>query len=302
MKKEKVLLAGGSGTIGQILAEKLTNAGYEVGILSRSEKTHPRYTYHKWNPVNGEIDPEVLKYHYLVNLFGNGIVDKPWTKKYRESIISSRTLPHETMINLLRTGQHEYRKVVNASAIGFYGNSKTKTFDEGSEAGSEGFLPEVCMKWEAATIPYEEIGIPSVILRIGIVLTRKEGFLKKLFATLPFRILAYPGPGSQQISFIHITDLCDMIMELIKNKESKGVYNAVANSPISMNEFVRSVKRNFRGPLLSLKAPSFILGLIFGSRIEAVISDQKVISSRMKETGFKLKYPDIDSAIRNLLD
>jgi uncharacterized protein (TIGR01777 family) len=295
--KEKVLIAGGTGLIGNALIPKLEKAGYEAWTLSRKVSEDPTSKLLHWDPYKNKIDPAICNFDYIINLVGAGIVDHAWTDNYRKTIIESRKIPNEFLAKYLSDKKHKIKKVLSVSAIGYYGEQGNTLLSEDSSSGEKGFLPEVCKIWEDSAKSFTNQGIETNIVRIGIVLSTEGGFLKKLEMTKPLRILNILGSGNQYVSWIHMDDLSNIFIHLLAHQGNQKVYNAVAPEPVTLKTIIQHLKSIWGGPYIIQKVPAFAISLLFGERKEAILADQKVISKYLKEPNFKFKYKDIGSAL-----
>lgn len=298
--KGKVLIAGGTGLIGNALIPLLEQSGYDVWILSRKKSGKEQIKMLYWDPYAGAVDPAITDFEYFINLAGAGIVDHAWTESYKKTILDSRMIPNSFLAGYLQGKNHKLKKVISVSAIGYYGNEKNKVFTEKSPVGQQGFLPEVCTIWEESTKGIKNLGVDTNILRIGIVLTPKGGFLKELSVTKAIRILNIIGSGKQNVSWIHIEDVCRLMDHLLSYNGASKIFNAVAPDPLPLSSFIKHLRNVWPGPYLILKVPAFVISILFGKRKEAILADQKVKSIYLEKTGFTFKYPDINKALSSL--
>ncbi len=291
---EKILLSGGSGLLGTQLASFLESRQYATAILSR--KKGDRSSYH-WDPAAGKMDEVALDNCFaILHLAGAGIADKRWTAQRKKEILDSRTKSTDLLFEALRNNKHRIETIVSASAIGIYGDGRDEWKTEKSEIG-EGFLEDTCRAWEKSVRRFEELRIRVVILRIGIVLAKEGGALPvmalpvKLFAGSPL------GSGKQFISWIHIDDLSRIFLHALDNKEMRGVYNAVASSPVRNKEFYQVLSKNLRRPLWPLHVPSFLLKRLLGEKAELVLQGQRVSNKKLTDSGFSFNYTELSKAI-----
>jgi uncharacterized protein (TIGR01777 family) len=190
--------------------------------------------------------------------------------------------------------------VISASAIGFYGDRGEEELDEESPSGN-GFLPEVCRAWEAATQPATEAGIRVVHLRFGVILSPKAGALAKMLK--PFRLgLGGPiGGGRQWVSWISLDDALGCIAHVIGNSSLCGPVNAVAPAPVTNREFTRTLGRVLRRPSL-LPIPRLVVLLKFGEMAEELLlAGTRVAPRKLLDSGYQYRDPDLAGALRRLL-
>ena len=184
--------------------------------------------------------------------------------------------------------------IVNGSAIGFYGTSLTKEFNENSNCGND-FLANLCEKWEevAKEKPFFS---RLVIFRIGIVLEAEGGALGKMLPIFKIGLGGPIGDGKQWMSWIHRTDLCSLIINALVDKQFSGVFNAVAPEPVLMKDFSKTLGKCLNRPNL-LPVPGTILKLLLGDGAKLVLEGQKVLSIKLQENLYKFKYPLLEKAI-----
>ena len=225
MKKHTVLIVGGSGLIGQRLKCHFEKINYEVRILSRKKKSK-----YYWDPVKKIIDREALDgVKYVINLCGNSI-DRRWTKKRKKEIYLSRVNVTRFLIDKINSHNQKIEKYIGVSAIGYY-NYDHLLKNEKSKNGDH-FLAQVCSDWEAPISNQKKI--PFCLLRLGVVLSNQGGMLKKLLLPFSLNLGSAIGSGQQKISWIHIDDVCRMVIHCIKNEENQ-IFNCVSPNPISVS-------------------------------------------------------------------
>ena len=228
-----ILIAGGSGLIGQRLSHLLEQKGYSVIHLSRKENLNARFPTYKWDLNAGFIDPKAIQQaDYAINLAGAGIADRHWTKKRKKVIIDSRVKSNQLLAETLEKAG-KAKAFITAAAIGYYGNSGSEWVDETSPSPNHGFLTESCQAWEQVLQKIANGPLRTVIIRIGIVLSTQGGAMEKMLLSFKVRVGSYFGDGSQYYSWIHIDDLCNMFIMAIEKEEMEGIYNGVAPNPVS---------------------------------------------------------------------
>lgn len=296
-----ILITGASGLIGTHLTEMLLEKGYSVAHLGRSQK-EGRVKSYIWNVDKFEIDPEALHgVSTIIHLAGAGVAEKRWTKKRKEEILSSRTESTRLLFEELKKGNHEVTSVIAASAIGYYGFlDPEKIFKEESEPGHD-FLATVTRKWEEAVDRINTLNIRVCKIRIGIVLSDKGGALKEMAAPINFFAGAPMGDGEQQLSWIHINDLCAMFIKAVEDDGMRGPYNGTGPYPVSNSALTHAIAQTLRKPIILPTIPAFALKLILGEMADLVLNGSKVSSEKIQRTGFKFKFNDLDEALKDLL-
>ena len=299
MKKEVVLITGGTGLIGAVLQGVLLEAGYEVILLSRNTKKENSFL---WDVEKNFIDKQaILKCDHLIHLAGAGIADKPWTEERKQEIIDSRVAPTALLVKSFKQHQKELKTVVAASAIGYYGFETSEHIYTEIDAASTGFLADTCVLWEQATSKLKEVSERLVQLRIGVVLDKNGGALKKMAQPVHFYAGAAIGTGKQYMPWIHVKDLCEMILFSLKNEKVHGVYNAVSSAATTNDEFTKAIGKALHKPILLPAIPAFVIKTLFGDMAGMVLEGSRVSNQKIKETGFKFKNENIDVALEDLL-
>lgn len=302
-----VLLTGGTGLIGTRLTELLQQQGYAVGLLVREatpkDRIPPGVSTYAWDVRRGQIDDRALSAaDHLIHLAGAGIADERWTDERKREILESRTRSAALLAEGLRRTGHRPHSFVSSSAIGYYGA------DTGPEYMSEQYTPgldfmaEVCVAWEEAADEVAALGVRTVKLRTGIVLSEKGGALAKLAAPIRYGVGAPLGSGKQFQSWIHLDDVCRMYIAAMENEGWNGSYNAVAPNPVTNEELTRTVAAVLRRPLWLPNVPEWALKTWFGDMAVVVTGGSYVLNQRIRlETDFQYRFPELRSALEDLL-
>ena len=294
--------------VGQQLTKHLLAQGHQVILLTRKiphlKVVNANISYALWNIAAQTIDIQALqKATLLVHLAGAGVVDKKWTKAYKNEIINSRTESSALLVKALHNNVHSIKTVVSASAIGWYGEDASPNsagFVE-TDPAAAGFLGETCKRWEESIEPLEQLGIRLVKLRIGIVLSNDGGALAEFKKPLRLGVAGILGNGKQKVSWIHIDDLCRLFIEGIQNEQLAGTYNAVAPSPVTNQELTIELAHQLKGKFyIPMHVPKFLLKLMMGERSIEVLKSTTVDCAKIKQTGFTFLYPSIESALHQL--
>lgn len=294
----KVLITGGSGLVGKRLTERLQQKGYEVVHVGRSAGSEPVLTY-AWDIAESKLDPSVFEgVEHVVHLAGAGVADKAWSVSRKQEIMNSRVKGTELLLDAMDWPAKKPKTLISASAIGYYGDAGMTLCTEESAPGND-FLAEVCKEWEAAAGPAEAFTRLCTI-RIGIVLSEKGGALPKMM--LPFKLFSGSvlGSGKQMMSWIHLDDLCDMIIFLIENEDCVGAYNAVAPLPVAHYSFMKALGHTMKRPLW-MWVPGFVLKLVLGEMAATVLASQFVSNEKIQQAGFRFEYDNVYKALKQLL-
>jgi uncharacterized protein len=302
-----VLITGGSGLVGTRLTEILLERGFTVSHLTRKveEKAvggKPVKTY-IWDIKNGVIEEKaLLEADYLVHLAGAGIADENWSDERKKEIIESRTKSIDLIVSKLKTLPHRLISCVSASGIGYYGaDTGNEHISEQHTAGND-FVADCCIQWEAAADEIQALGIRTVKLRTGIVLSEKGGALPRLTQPVRWGVGAALGTGKQWQSWIHLDDLCEMYIKSLTDKQMKGAYNAVAPNPVTNHDLTKISAQVLKRPFWMPNVPAFALKLVFGEMANVVLGGNYVLNQRIRqETDFDYKFVEVRKALEDLL-
>lgn len=299
---EKVLITGGTGTVGCKLINFLQDSGYNIVCLTTSHQKADNKKYFFWDPSKNFIPDQAFDgVTSIINLAGAGIADKPWTSKRKREIEESRVKSVITLQKFLSEQPHKVSTFITTSAAGFYGyGNSDKIFNELSLQGDD-FLAQVTKNWEEAADKIQQLGIRSVKLRLGIVLSEKGGAFEKFKISIKKGIGAILGTGRQYISWIHIDDVCAMFLFCMENISLQGIYNAVSPLPVTNKEMFHTIAQGLGKKILLPRVPGFLLKLIFGERADILLKGSKVSCKKILKEGFIFKFPEIESAVTDLL-
>lgn len=299
---EKVLIAGGSGMIGNHLAEKLMAQGHSVSLLSRNpDKVSGVNAYH-WDPDKGAFDEQALQdTSVIVNLAGAGIADKRWNAERKKLLLESRTKSTSLLRNELKSKDHNVKTYINASAIGYYGFDNGDRWQKEDSRFGDDFLATVTKAWEEEANKVSEIGIRTVLLRIGIVLSNDGGALPEISRPVKFGAGAALGSGDQWMSWIHIDDLIGMIIFAINEEKVSGIYNAVAPIPVTNKEFTKITADKMSKPFFLPNVPAFALRAALGEMSSMLLGSNRISADKIKEAGYEFKYSIVNKALEDLL-
>lgn len=294
-----ILIAGGSGLIGKRLTEVLLAEGHRVSWLSHSRASAPGVTTYTWQPSTGQLDPAaVASAEAIIVLSGSGVAARRWTTAYKREIIQSRLDAASTLLNALRSVPHQVHTLVAASAVGIYGDRDEELLTEASATGT-GFLAETTRQWEAA---YAEAPVRTVHLRIGIVLSTHGGALPQMAPPLRLGVCPVLGSGRQYMSWIHLDDLCRQFLHALQQPTLRGALNAVGPAPVTHRDFMLALRKTIAPRALVVPVPALVLQTLMGEQSHIVLDSTRVSADGITTTGFRFRYPDIFSALKQLYE
>lgn len=299
----KVLITGGTGSVGTYLSSFLEANGYEVAVLSRKRTENSKFQTYLWNYKEDFIEPEALETSdYIVHLAGAGIADKRWTNKRKKEIIDSRVETSEALFRALAKCKKKPKTFISASGIGYYGQQTTdKIFQETDVAGKD-FVGKTCRLWESSVNKINELGIKTINLRIGVVLMKNGGALEKMAQPIRLGVGAPLGSGRQMVPWIHIADLNRIILHAISHEAMEGPYNTCVPESVTNRDLTKTLAKVLRKKLLLPNTPSWALQLILGERAVLLTEGSRVSSDKILSTGFEFKFTDLEEALRDILD
>ncbi|HRA50525.1 TIGR01777 family oxidoreductase [Actinotalea sp.] len=290
----RIALAGSHGLIGSALVEHLAGRGHRVDRLVRGAATTSREI--SWDPAAGRLDPAALAgVDAVVNLGGAGIGDHRWTDAYRRTILRSRTEPTDLLARTLATMDDGPRVLLQASAVGYYGDRGTEVLTEASGPGS-GFLVDVVRAWEGATAPAEEAGVRVAHLRTGILVSRTGGSFGRLLPLLRLGVGGPLGDGRNVWSWITLVDQLRAIEHLL-TAQVHGAVNLTAPAPAPQREIVAAIARELHRPAV-LAVPRFALRLAVGPFADDILSSQHALPQALLDSGFEHRHTTVADAAR----
>lgn len=297
----RVIITGASGLIGSQLESFLLSKGNSVKRLVRKKNPLSKNEAF-WDPVNGYLDAsEIDGFDAIINLAGESLSEGRWSEEKKQRILESRIQGTQLLSQKIAELPHPPKVLINASAIGFYGDRGEEELTEKSASGSKSFVAKVCRDWEAATSGVLQAGIRVVCLRIGVVLSSKGGALAKMIPPFKMGVGGIIGSGEQYISWIAINDLVEVIYHVLTCEEIKGPVNAVSPNPVQNKDFTRILGDVLHRPSL-FPMPAFAARLAFGEMAdELILASTRVYPLELQKTGFQFKYPELRQALEGVL-
>ncbi len=305
----RIIIAGGSGLIGRALSRALVRDNHEVFVLSRNPARATQLPdgvkIYAWDGKTQQGWGKLVEGADAVinlageNIAGEGFFPARWTKERRKNIRQSRLSAVSAIIEAIDTAREKPKLFIQSSAIGFYGPKKDQTVDETAAAAGD-FMACLLQELEQSTEVIENFGVRRVVIRSGIILSNQGGALSRLL--LSFRLFAGGpfGNGRQVMSWIHIADEIKAIRFLIDNPTTRGVYNLTAPQAVTNAEMGKTIGKIMHRPYY-LPVPGFALRLLFGEVSTVVLEGQRVLPTRLLESGYKFEYPRIDMALEDIL-
>ncbi len=293
-----VLITGGTGLIGKHLCAKLKARGDKVFVLTRNVERAQK-TLGEGVECSSTLDKfKRVPMDCLVNLAGERIDGARWNERFKKKLLDSRLQVTQECVDFIRSVDQK-PVFISGSAIGFYGESQTQSFDE-STSPEGGFTHELCSKWEACARQVEDQVPRLVMLRTGVVMAKHDGALKKMLPAFKMGVGGKVGRGSQWFSWIHLEDMVSVILFCMDNPVS-GPINATAPNPVNQLELAKTLGRVLRRPTL-FPLPSFMVKFMFGEMGQTLLLEgQKVIPKALNQSEFVFQYPNLEEALTQLL-
>jgi uncharacterized protein (TIGR01777 family) len=294
----KILITGGSGTLGSALTQKLLKNNIEVVHLTREKNSKNDVKNYLWDWSKNEIDENCLiGVTHIVHLAGAGIAEKAWTKRRKNIIVKSRVLTARLLLSKINALDLKLSAFISASAVGYYGAQiSEKTFIE-TDKSYEDFMGNCCKQWENAADKYNPITRVSKF-RLGVILDKNSGALFKIARMVKNRIGSPLGNGKQYMPWIHLEDAVNLFYFAIMNNEIKGTFNAVSQEIITNKELIFKIGKVLNRKIWMPNVPSFVLKFIYGEMSDTILKGVKVSNEKIKSLNFKFKYEKVDEALR----
>ena len=297
----RVIITGGSGLIGRAATALLAAKGHEVVVLSRNPGRVTGLPHgaraQGWDAQSGDGWADLVTANaVIVNLAGQSIAHWRWTKKHKKDVVESRLSAARAVVDAIRRSRRTPRLVIQASAVGYYGDRGDEELTESSPPG-EGFLAETCKQWEKA-IP---VAVPGrrVYARFGVVLSRAGGAFPKLLMNSRLGV-GNLGSGRQWFPWVHEHDAASAIRFLMLNDIISGPFNVVAPEAVTVREFMRLLSKVRQVPA-PLPAPAAALRLAMGEMSHMLLDSQRVVPRKLLDNEFAFHYDSAEEALKALM-
>lgn len=296
-----VLITGGTGFIGCVLARHLLDLGHEVSVFSRRPDQVPRQVDPRCRGI-GALQPQDLRQPVdaVINLAGEPIADRRWSEPRKRQLFESRILLTEELVLLMGRLQPRPRVLVSASAVGYYGDQGDRTVTETCVPHNE-YTHELCAAWEAAALMAESIGTRVVLARLGLVVGPGGGFLQRMLTPFRLGLGGRLGDGHQFMPWIHRDDVVQILTLLATDEHARGAYNVVSPEPVTNREFTRTLAKVLHRPAL-FPVPAVVLRGLLGEMSRLLLTGQKALPTRLgEELQYAFRHPLLEAALRATL-
>lgn len=299
----KILITGGTGFVGTQLTSHLLQDGNEVTILTRSRKEPAREgsgrSYLQGDPTQKGAWQEAIRDHdVIINLAGASIFSR-WTDEHKKAIRESRVSTTRNIVEGIPSDSSRKMTLFSTSAVGYYGFHGDEELAEDSPPG-EDFLARIAAEWEGEALKAQGKGARVVITRFGIVLGDKGGALGQMIPLFKKYIGGPIGSGKQWFSWVHIEDLAEAFVFLVKHPEISGPVNLCSPNPVRNKDLAKALGKTLHRPSI-LPAPAFMVKLVLGEFGSVILEGQRVIPRKLMEKGFVFQYPDINKALQGII-
>lgn len=292
-----IVIAGGSGFLGQKLAARLRADGHRPVTLTRHQASGDAI---QWTPDGspGSLSQHLEGMDAVVNLAGENIAEGRWTESRKQQLRSSRVLSTRTLVRAMAMCARPPRVFVGQSAVGYYGPRGDEPITESAAPGSD-FLARLCIEWEQEARLAESTLTRVVIVRTGLPLSGDGGALAKMLLPFKLGLGATVASGEQYVPWIHVEDWASMVSWLIHNQRAEGVFNASAPAPVNNRTFTRTLGQVLHRPAV-LRAPAFVLRAALGDMASVLITGQRVVPAAAEQLGFRFTHRTLEPALRSL--
>jgi uncharacterized protein len=295
----KVVIAGGSGFIGEAVVRDLVSQGHDVAVLTRNPQNVAIGRALVWDAKTQDAwSNDVATADVVINLAGENIGER-WTERRKVRLVESRMGATQALVAAMATSPESRRTFISASAVGFYGPRGDEILDEGAGRGV-GFLADLAARWEEearAALPIARL----VIFRFGVVLGSGGGALAKMLPAFKLGAGGRIGSGRQWLSWVALDDVVRAIHWAITEEDARGVFNITAPTPVTNRDFTRALGRALHRPAI-VPIPAVAMKVLFGQMAEeTLLQGQRVIPSRAVAEGFRFVHGTVESAIQQAL-
>jgi hypothetical protein len=300
----KVFITGGTGFVGTTLTEKLAHEGHKVTVLTRRSKgpltALQGISYAQGDPTQkGPWQEKVGEQDVVINLAGASIFRR-WSDVGKKLIWDSRIQTTQNLVEALTARKGKETHLFSTSAVGYYGFHADEVLDESSPSG-QGFLADLSKEWESAAIKAKDYDVHVTLMRFGIVLGRRGGALQQMIPTFKWWMGSPLGSGNQWFSWIHEKDLVDIFLFLIEKRKILDAVNCTAPNPVTNRELTQTLGEVLGKPTFMPAVPGFVMSLVLGEFGSVLLKGQRVVPNKLLDAGFRFSFPNLRSALKDLL-
>ncbi len=290
----KVLITGLNGALAKSTSIVLKKHGYDIVYYTTNKNDVNNKNIFYWNPSENIIDENALiDCSNIIHLSGFSII-KPWTKKNKKLMYESRVVASNILFDCCNKNNIKIKNFITASAMGYYG-LKVKGIKNESDISTSEWISKMAYDWEKASCQFKELNAKVVQLRISLLIDKASGYLNTLQQFLKFGFAPVFGSGKNIFEWIHIVDLSNFIKFALENKNVVGPYNMATEKKITQLFFIKKIKTKFSRLSLLFFVPTIMLKILMGSKSNILKSNLSLSVEKLKSTGFKFKYPTVDS-------
>lgn len=296
----RIFITGATGLIGQQLTQKLVAESYSVTVLSRNViKAYQQFGEHVDYCSSLDELSTFDGFDAVINLAGEPIADKRWTKSQKDRLCQSRWQVTEKISHLINVSEQPPSTFISGSAMGYYGNQGNKYIIESNQP-VDGFTYQLCQKWEALAKQAESERTRVCLLRTSVVLAKNGGALPKMLPPFRYGLGSLLGSGEQYMPWIHLDDMVNAICFLLEHPELHGPINMCAPGVVTNSTFSHLLAEELNRPCL-FKTPEWLLKMALGEMSSVLLDSQRAIPTRLQQARFPFKYESLECALDHLL-
>lgn len=299
---KKILISGATGLVGNKLARKLFERGYQVEILVRSKPQNSDFRSYEWNYEKKFLEEGALDNTYIFIHLAGASISKRWTKAYKEEVYKSRVDSAQFIFEEMQKLKIFPEAVISSSAVGIYGQTTSQQIFTENDQPANDFLGEVCKDWEKKAFQFHELGSRVVCVRTSTVLSEKGGALEVLKKPIELNVGAALGTGDQYFPWIHIDDLVNIYVKAVEDVSMNGAYNASAPDFINNRELTRKIASHLDKKLWLPNIPKFIIKTVLGEMSVLALEGSRISSNKIENAGFKFQYNNLDAALSDVIN
>ncbi|WP_417780906.1 TIGR01777 family oxidoreductase [Stutzerimonas xanthomarina] len=294
-----ILLTGGTGLIGRALCKHWLPQGHRLWVWSRSPEQVAARCGESVIGIGDLRELDQVPLDAVINLAGAPIADRPWTKSRRLLLWNSRIELTEHLVEWLATRQQKPAVLISGSAVGWYGDGGERELSEDDGPVTFDFSSQLCAAWEESAMRAEPLGIRVILIRTGLVLASRGGFLQRLRPLFALGLGGRQGNGRQWMPWIHIDDQIGLIDFLLHQPDAGGPYNACAPQPARNADFAKALAASMVRPAV-LPVPALALKVGLGELSGLILGGQKARPLRLQAAGFQFRFVTLDAALADL--